>query len=115
MALIWLGLEIAFLLLTRQLLYVATLSGMFTGYMVGSLIPRRGLKYVASEQYFGFRNSIRNAFYRWKRKRATRKFEVYMGKQDRKVYFDQYGNYIHPEEGPDKGKDDKAGPSGWVN
>ena len=115
MAYIWIGLEVALLLVSGQLLHIACLCGALTGFMYGKAMPTRGVKYAASERYFGFRNTLRNTFYRWKRKRATRKFEVYMSKQDRKVYFDQYGNYIHPEEGPDKGKDDKAGPSGWVN
>lgn len=114
MAFIWIGLEIAFLLATGQLLYVAGLGGALTGFAYAKALPRRGLKYAASERYFGVRNTIRNAYYRWKRRRATRKFEVYMRKHDRTVYFDQYGNYIHPEDQGDKGKDE-PGPGGWVN
>jgi len=45
--------------------------------------------------------------------RAAKKFEVYMQKHDRKVEFDEHGNYIPPEDGPRKGNG--GGKSGWVN
>ena len=61
-----------------------------------------------SEGYYG----LRNAYYRWKRRRAGRKFEVYM--RDRGRYFDQHGNYRDPEQKPpEKGKGEGNGP--WVN
>ena len=71
-------------------------------------LPRRGLSRTASERYFGLRNS----YYRWKRRRAARKFEVYMREHDRDVHFDEHGNYIPPEN-PRKGNG--GGKSGWVN
>jgi len=40
---------------------------------------------------------MRNEYFRWKRRRAARKFEVYMGKQGRKVHFDKDGRYIYPD------------------
>jgi membrane associated rhomboid family serine protease len=57
----------------------------------------------------------RDSYYRWKRRRAARKFEVYMRKHDRKVYFDEHGNYIDPEsaEGQRRGEDDSKKP--WIN
>ena len=57
----------------------------------------------------------RDAYYRWKRRRAARKFEVYMRKHDRQVYFDEHGNYIDPEsaEARQRGEDDSKKP--WVN
>ena len=113
-ALIWIGIELAMFLMTGALIFAANLGGALVGYAYVKALPGRGLGYAASEKYFGLRNSIRNLNYRWKRRRATRKFEVYMRKQDRSVYFDQYGNYINPEEQRNKGKDD-AGPGGWVN
>ena len=58
------------------------------------------------EQYF----SVRNGYYRWKRRRAARKFEVYMGKQGRKVSFDKDGRYIDPDE-TRKDPNDKR----WMN
>jgi hypothetical protein len=57
---------------------------------------------------------LRNSYYRWKRRRAARKFEVYMRKHDRKVTFDEHGNYIPPEE-DQGGKKNGGSKSGWVN
>jgi len=114
MTLIFIGMDLAFLLVYGQLIYVASIFGAGFGYLYAKAVPRRGFGYVASESYFGARNRLRNAYYRWKRRRATRKFEVYMRKHDRTVYFDQYGNYIHPEDQGGKGKDE-PGPGGWVN
>jgi hypothetical protein len=52
---------------------------------------------------------MRNSYYRYKRRRAARKFEVYMGKQGRKVHFDKDGRYLGPEEHKDP--NDKR----WMN
>jgi membrane associated rhomboid family serine protease len=70
------------------------LSGALCGYLYLRYAPRRGMAFGFSEQYFGLRNS----YYRYKRRRAARKFEVYMGKQGRKVSFDDEGRYIDPDE-----------------
>jgi membrane associated rhomboid family serine protease len=86
----------------------AHLGGLFFGFLFVKFMPRRGLSYVASEQYFG----VRNSYYRWKRKRAAKKFEVYMRQHDRKVTFDEHGNYIPPD---DNDKTNGGGKSGWVN
>lgn len=90
--------------------YVAHLGGLFFGY----LYVKRGLKPALvnvglSERYFGLRNS----YYRWKRRRAAKKFEVYMRQHDRDVHFDEHGNYVPPEDETRKGNGD--GKSGWVN
>jgi membrane associated rhomboid family serine protease len=85
----------------------AHLGGLFFGFLYLKLLPRRGLSYASSEKYF----SLRNSYYRWKRKRAARKFEVYMKQHDRKVTFDEHGNYIPPEEDKKNG----GSKSGWVN
>ena len=68
----------------------AHLGGLLFGFLFVKFLPSRGLSYAASERYFGFRNSD----YRWKRKRAGKKFEVYMRDHDRKVTFDEHGNYV---------------------
>jgi len=73
------------------------LSGALCGYFYVRFAPRRGVAYGFSEQYFG----LRNAWYRAKRRRAARKFEVYMGKQGRKVHFDSEGRYLDPDEKKD--------------
>jgi len=90
--------------------YVAHLGGLFFGW----LYVRRGMKPAMvnvnfSERYYG----VRNAYYRWKRRRAAKKFEVYMRQHDRDVHFDEHGNYIPPENETRKGNG--GGKSGWVN
>ena len=69
------------------------LCGAFAGFLYVRFAPRRGLAFGVAEQAFG----IRNGFYRWKRRRAARKFEVYMRKQNREVHFDAEGRYIDPD------------------
>jgi membrane associated rhomboid family serine protease len=92
--------------------YVAHLGGLLFGWLYVRRGPKPALVNVGlSERYFG----IRNSYYRWKRKRAAKKFEVYMQKtENRQVHFDEHGNYIPPEDGPRKGNGD-SGKSGWVN
>ena len=60
-----------------------------------------------SERYYG----LRNRYFKWKRRRAARKFEVYMRKHDRSEFFDQYGNYRPPSDKKDNGE---AGKGRWV-
>jgi membrane associated rhomboid family serine protease len=87
----------------------AHLGGLLFGYLYLKFLPRKGLMFAGSEHYF----SMRNEYYRWKRRRAAKKFEVYMSKHDRKVEFDEHGNYIPPDDGPRKGNGGSK--SGWVN
>jgi membrane associated rhomboid family serine protease len=86
----------------------AHLGGLFFGFLYVKFVPRRGLTYALSEQFF----ALRNSFYRWKRRRAARKFEVYMRQHDRDVKFDNLGNYVPPE---DREKKNGGNKSGWVN
>jgi membrane associated rhomboid family serine protease len=60
--------------------YVAHLGGALFGYLYIKLAPTRGVGFRASEMYFG----VRNQYYRWKRQRAQKKFQVYMKKRDDK-------------------------------
>jgi membrane associated rhomboid family serine protease len=87
----------------------AHLGGLLFGYLYLKFLPRKGLMLSASERYF----SARNDYYRWKRRRAAKKFEVYMRQHDRDVHFDEHGNYIPPDDGPRKGNGGSK--SGWVN
>jgi membrane associated rhomboid family serine protease len=91
--------------------YVAHLGGLFFGWLYVRRGPKPALMNVGlSERYFGMRNS----YYRWKRRRAAKKFEVYMRKtENRQVHFDEHGNYIPPED--ESGKGNGGGKSGWVN
>ncbi|HUM06082.1 MAG TPA: rhomboid family intramembrane serine protease [Terriglobales bacterium] len=86
----------------------AHLGGALFGFLYLKMLPKRGLSYAASERYFGLRNS----YYRWRRKQAAKKFEVYMRDHDRKVTFDEHGNYIPPD---DSDKTNGGSKSGWVN
>ncbi len=90
--------------------YVAHLGGLFFGWLYVRRGPKAALVNVGfAERYYGMRNS----YYRWKRRRAAKKFEVYMSKHDRQVHFDEHGNYIPPDDDPRKGNG--GGKSGWVN
>ena len=91
--------------------YLAHLGGLLFGYLYVKFSPARGLsgRFSLSEWWYGLNNS----YYRWKRRRAAKKFEVYMSKHDRKVHFDEHGNYIPPDDGPRKGNGGSM--SGWVN
>ncbi len=72
------------------------LSAALSGYLFLRLAPRRGFAYSFSERYF----ALRNEFYRSKRRRAARKFEVYMKGQNRDVHFDKDGRYVDPDKDP---------------
>lgn len=96
--------------------YVAHLGGLLFGYLFLKFVPRRGFGFLSSEYFYGLRNS----YYRWKRKRAARKFEVYMRKHDREDYrhedyFDEDGKMRDPESRsrPPKKNGDARPP--WVN
>jgi membrane associated rhomboid family serine protease len=76
------------------LAYFVILSGAALGFFFARRAPRRGVSTVFSEGFF----NLRNNYYRWKRRRTARKFEVYMRKQNRDVRFDSEGRYIDPDE-----------------
>jgi hypothetical protein len=84
---------------------VVYLSGGLLGFIYARHARRRGVSSAASEKLYGLRNS----YYRWKRRRAARKFEVYMRKHNREVRFDHEGRYIDPDEG--KNPNDRK----WMN
>jgi len=95
--------------------YMAHLGGGLFGYLFLKFVPRRGLGFLSSERLYGLRNS----YYRWKRKRAARKFEVYMRKHDRgdyrhDDYFDENGNMRDPAARDSQKKNGDARPP-WVN
>jgi membrane associated rhomboid family serine protease len=54
------------------------------------MAPRQGLRHGVSEGWFG----LRNRYYQGKRRRAAKKFQVYMRKQGKDVNFDASGRYI---------------------
>jgi len=103
------GIETAYLLLHGFGLFdFVLLLGLGAGFVWYKLFLTRRTTTGLSEKYF----SLRNSYYRWKRRRAARKFEVYMRDHDRTVQFDEHGNYIPPD---DSGKKNGGSKSGWVN
>jgi hypothetical protein len=79
------------MLFGQQRMYAfAQLGGALAGLLYIRLAPRRGLSFTFSEQWY----ALRNRYYRWKRRRAARKFEVYMRSQGRTVHFDGNGRPI---------------------
>jgi membrane associated rhomboid family serine protease len=66
------------------------LGGALAAWLYIRMAPRRGVSFVMSERWYG----LRNRYYRWKRKRAARKFEVYMRSQGKTVRFDGNGRQI---------------------
>jgi membrane associated rhomboid family serine protease len=112
--------------------YVAHLGGLVSAFVYIKLVHQRGRSYATTAgRYVGRGLSdrawipprepkkpsliarARDSYYRWKRRRAAKKFEVYMRKHDRHVYFDEHGNYI-PYEEPKK-KDNGEDKEPWVN
>jgi len=57
------------------------LTNALSGYAFLRLAPRKGLRFAASERWY----RLRNSYYRAKRKRAGKKFEVYMREQGKDV------------------------------
>lgn len=105
LAMVWIGVAFLYLLGTRHILFLAELGGALFGYVYVKWLSGKNILAGITESAY----ALRNSYYRWRRRRAARKFQVYMKKHDRDVYFDQYGNYRPPDE--EKG-DDRGG---WVN
>lgn len=80
---------------------IAHLGGALFGFLYVKFAPRRGFAFLGSEKAFGMRNN----YYRWKRKRASRKFEVYMRKETGEKDFSL------PDEKGVKSPNDKR----WMN
>jgi membrane associated rhomboid family serine protease len=91
---VYILITLAMLFSSERAFAFSQLGGALFGYLFIKFAPRRGFAMASSERYFGFRNG----YYRWKRRRAARKFEVYMRKQNREVSFDKEGRYIDPDK-----------------
>jgi membrane associated rhomboid family serine protease len=79
------------MLFTDQKVYAfAQLGGALAGLAYIRLAPRGGFSLGFSERWY----AARNGYYRWKRRRAARKFEVYMRSQGRTVHLDGNGRPI---------------------
>jgi len=89
--------SIAMLFGQQRMYAFAQLGGALAGLLFIRVAPRRGISFAFSERWYG----LRNRYYRWKRRRAARKFEVYMRSQGRTIRFDGNGKQI------DEDSDDK--------
>jgi membrane associated rhomboid family serine protease len=88
--------SIAMIFGEQRMYAFAQLGGALAGLLWVHIAPRRGFAMPAkaiSEPWYGFRNK----YYRWKRRRTARKFEVYMRKQGRTIRFDGNGRPIHDD------------------
>ena len=84
------GLVAVAMLFGQQRFYAfAQLGGALAGLIYARRAPRRqrGVGFAMSEGWYG----MRNRYYRWKRRRAARKFEVYMRRQGRPTRIDDLG------------------------
>ncbi len=93
---------------------LAQLGGAFFGFVYIKSAPRRGVTAATGQRYM----ALRNDYYRWKRRNAAKKFEVYMRKQNRDVRFDSDGRYVDPDTGrPVPDNDAKKDPNDrrWMN
>jgi len=104
---VYMLITLAMLFSSERAFAFSQLGGALFGYLYIKFAPRRGFALASSERYFGLRNS----YYRWKRRRAARKFEVYMRKQNREVRFDKEGRYIDPDRDVDRDPNDRR----WMN
>jgi membrane associated rhomboid family serine protease len=87
------------MLFGQQRMYAfAQLGGALAGLFYIRIAPRRGISFLLSEKLY----ALRNGYYRWKRRRAARKFEVYMRSQGRTIHMDGQGRKI------DEDHDDKT-------
>jgi membrane associated rhomboid family serine protease len=98
MAALYALISIAMLFGQQRVYAFAQLGGAMAGLLFIRVAPRRGFTFVFSERLYG----LRNRYYRWKRRRAARKFEVYMRSQGRTVRFDGQGRQL--DEDPDDKK-----------
>jgi membrane associated rhomboid family serine protease len=101
LVIVYMLIEVAFLLSGGpKLTYFTILGGALLGFLYSrqNRRSRRTSSLSLSASVSGSFLDLRNNFYRWKRRRAARKFEVYMRKQNRDVRFDDEGRYIDPDE-----------------
>jgi membrane associated rhomboid family serine protease len=100
---VYMLISLAMLFSNERAFAFSQLGGALFGFLYIKFAPRRGFASASTERYFG----LRNEYYRWKRRRAARKFQVYMRKQNRDVHFDKDGKYVDPDKDP---KDQR-----WMN
>ena len=85
---------------------VVVLANSLAGWAFLRFAPRRGLQVGANQAVGGWKN----AYIRARRRRAAKKFSVYMQKQGRDVQFDESGRYLDPDGKPRDPNDRR-----WMN
>lgn len=73
---VYMLIALAMLFSAQRAYAFSQLGGALAAWLYIKFAPRRGFATAGSESWFG----IRNRYYRWKRRRAAKKFEVYMRK-----------------------------------
>ena len=71
---VYILIALAMLFSAQRFFAFAQLGGAVAGYFYIKFAPRRGFAFAGSDSIYG----LRNRYYRWKRQRAAKKFEVYM-------------------------------------
>ncbi len=90
----------------RQFDAMLVLTNALCGWLFVVLAPRRGVRFATNEGLYG----LRNAWIKLRRRRAARKFSVYMQKQGREVHFDESGRYLDPDK-----KEQDPNDRRWMN
>ena len=85
---------------------LVALSNALAGYVFLRMAPRHGFRVGVSDRW----RALRNSFYRAKRRRAAKKFKVYMSKHGEDVHVDDEGRYVDPNGKP-RDPNDKR----WMN
>jgi len=85
---------------------LVALCNALVAYVFLRMAPRRGFRVGLSERWF----ALRNSYYRAKRRRAAKKFKVYMRKHGEDVSLDENGRYVDPSGKPRDPNDKK-----WMN
>ena len=96
LVIVYMLIAVAMVFSASRVYALAQLGGALAGFLYIKAAPKRGYAFATSERYFG----LRNDYYRWKRRRAGKKFEVYMRKQNRDVHFEKDGSYTGSEKDP---------------
>ena len=105
------AIEAAYLMLSHfNLFYFVLLFGLGTGYLWHRMASRRSLGVVVKEPWY----NLRGAYYRWKRRRAAKQFEVYMRKHGGSTYVDPLAEDHDPrDKAPQKKNGESREP--WVH
>src|SRR6266849_832185 len=103
------GVETAYFVLSNfSLFFLAQLLGLGSGFLWHRMMWRRASVFGALGNRVA---DINNSYQRWKRRRAGKKFQVYMRKhnQDPKDHIDDAGNFHPPEDITKKNGGDSGG------